>query len=133
MSLMPVTQVRDSMRSAVLCTDMAQHSKLVDQLEFARQSHPVPSSPPAARPAQQRGGPAASASAPASGLHASGSQAEQLGRLAGKPVAQYTAGDRLLLLKALLHLADLSNPARPLPTGATWGCLVAKEFLAQVR
>lgn len=123
-----MTQVRENMRSAVLCTDMAQHSKLVNQLLAAQQSHPVPSSSAAARPAQQQGAAAEAARASASAM-----QAGHLGRLASKPVAHYTADDRALLLKALLHLADLSNPARPLPTGATWGCLVAREFLAQVR
>lgn len=39
---------------------------------------------------------------------------------------------RQVVLWAILHTADLSNPARPLPLGAEWGHLVAREFLAQV-
>jgi len=36
-----------------------------------------------------------------------------------------------VVLRAILHTADLSNPARPLPLGADWGHLVAREFFAQ--
>lgn len=49
------------------------------------------------------------------------------------PVSAEAEGHaRQVVLWAILHTADLSNPARPLPLGAEWGHLVAREFLAQV-
>ena len=42
------------------------------------------------------------------------------------------AGARALLLRFLLHAADLCNPCRPAPLGTVWGERVCCEFLAQV-
>ena len=41
-------------------------------------------------------------------------------------------GGRALLLRFLLHAADLCNPCRPAPLGTAWGERVCCEFLAQV-
>ena len=41
-------------------------------------------------------------------------------------------GARALLLRFLLHAADLCNPCRPAPLGTLWGERVCCEFLAQV-
>ena len=41
-------------------------------------------------------------------------------------------GSRALLLRFLLHAADLCNPCRPAPLGIVWGERVCSEFLAQV-
>lgn len=49
------------------------------------------------------------------------------------PRSWTTAPQRALLLRFLLHAADLSNPCRPPPLGTLWGELVCAEFLAQVR
>ena len=38
---------------------------------------------------------------------------------------------RALLLRFLLHAADLSNPCRPAPLGTLWGERVCCEFLRQ--
>ena len=43
------------------------------------------------------------------------------------------AGVRALLLRFLLHAADLCNPCRPAPLGTVWGERVCCEFLAQAR
>lgn len=116
-------QVREFVRSAVLCTDMAQHSALSEQLAASRQRHAPPGAAQQAE-RQQQGGerkrhgqdhPLAGASTPPAA-----------------PAVSYSTSDRVLLLRALLHMADLSNPARPLPLGASWGRLVSQEFLAQV-
>lgn len=154
------------MRSAVLCTDMAQHSKLAQQLRASCERHPFCGDPaggsaaaaaagsrkrpepsaapatasaPAPAPSHQRQGSRGQLSAPQHAADPAATAAAAAAPVAAadactaQALAHYSREDRALLLRALLHLADLSNPARPLPMGATWGCLVAKEFLTQVR
>lgn len=48
------------------------------------------------------------------------------------PGSWSSAPQRALLLRFLLHAADLSNPCRPPPLGTLWGERVCAEFLAQV-
>lgn len=149
------------MRSAVLCTDMAQHNQLAQQLQASCERHPfcgaptggsagaaAPGSRPCPEPSRATAATASvsapsaqrqdssaqpSAASPAQAAGASVTPPSAADACATGATSHYSQEDRALLLRALLHLADLSNPARPLPTGATWGCLVAKEFLAQVR
>lgn len=119
--------MQEFVRSAVLCTDMAQHSALSEQLAASRQRHAPPGAPAAQQAErQQQGG---ERQRQRQGPH------HPLGGASTPPTApavSYSTSDRALLLRALLHTADLSNPARPLPLGASWGRLVSQEFLAQV-
>lgn len=40
--------------------------------------------------------------------------------------------DREILLKTILHSADLSNPAKPWPISKAWSDRVLQEFFEQV-
>lgn len=53
---------------------------------------------------------------------------------AAPELASWTSTEqRALLLRLLLHVADLSNPCRPNLLGPMWGERVCAEFLRQVR
>jgi len=49
----------------------------------------------------------------------------------GPKMATWDPVARLMILKVCLHLADLSNPARPIALARKWGLAVAQEMYAQ--
>eukprot|EP00727_Mastigamoeba_balamuthi_P012360 m51a1_g7747 putative camp phosphodiesterase a (1362) ;mRNA; r:24973-30322 len=52
-------------------------------------------------------------------------------RTAGESLKLGDAQDRMLLLKLLLKMADISNAARPWELCHKWACMVQEEFFAQ--
>jgi len=134
MSPAEADQVRHFVRTAVLCTDMAQHGKLANQLEeakgiFAAASSKVPRAAASRVPlAPEQAGSSVTdntSSRPAS------APCTEAAAPQGASQAEAEGHARRVVLRAILHTADLSNPARPLPLGADWGHLVAREFFAQ--
>lgn len=146
-------RVHGFVENAVLYTDMAKHQMLNAELEVAKvtlgrslsstrsrqrfpEETPLPSSAAAAADPPPFGdelpvGSQQSATQyrPLYRPSYDGSTASAGARQSERADAELKA--RQTLLYALLHAADLSNPARPLPIGYEWGHLVAREFLAQ--
>lgn len=141
-------QVRKFVEGAVLCTDMAQHDNLSERLRAAKAALG------GSRSARQRLFPEelqnTATAAAAVDMQSSdqpmescmGAMPDSLYRSSGDgspsslgarqfEIAAAEGEARQTLLIALLHAADLSNPARPLPIGSEWGHLVARECLAQ--
>ena len=106
-----MTQVRKIIVDAVMHTDMTQHFKIVAHIEALAEKHRGK----AGNPGPMMGSP--------SGTIGPDSEAAQ--RAFSLPE------DRALLPGLLLHVADVSNPAKPTPLAAGWALCVLEEFFYQ--
>jgi hypothetical protein len=125
-------EVRRLVINCVLHTDMAQHFPMVSKLEvFLELRAPdVAASHAAQRAALRAAARGASAGACAGGA-CGGAALAYAAAAAPLPCVFATGEERALMLAALLHAADISNPARPPEVAARWADRVLAEFFAQ--
>jgi len=126
--------VRKNFVTCVMATDMTCHFSLKEELDGvilrnAKENQSI---------LKSRGGPAstsAAASISGSGGGSGGSSAAGAGGVEsgdtrsslGKP----SELDRCIILKTVLHVADISNPCKPWATSKIWADRVLEEFLQQ--
>lgn len=101
------------MISAIIATDMTFHFSLKDELDACIVRN---------RPAEPEVAPAKLHN------HRSSISTSSVGSM---PVALATDKDRETLLKTLLHIADISNPAKSWNVAKRWSDLVLTEFFEQ--
>lgn len=104
--------VRRLMISAIIATDMTFHFSLKDELDACI----------------VRNRPSESEPAPKLHNHRSSISTSSVGSM---PVVLATDKDREILLKTLLHIADISNPAKTWNVAKRWSDLVITEFFEQ--
>jgi len=102
--------MRKTIISLILSTDMAAHFALKDELEAMAARTMAAST-------------AAKAAAAASATDSTST--------AAPPTVELNDKDKLTLLKSILHVADISNPAKPWITSRKWSDLVLEEFFQQ--
>jgi hypothetical protein len=123
-------EVRRLVINCVLHTDMAQHFPMVSKLEVFLE---LRAPDVAASHAAQRAALRAAVRVVGAGADGAGGGAVAAYAAAAAPLSCVfaTGEERALMLAAILHAADISNPARPPEVAARWADRVLAEFFAQ--